>query len=119
MTTATPPHPLLSPFSPTLAPPKRSVRERLTGISRPDLAQQGLRCALVSFPPGEILPSDINRVLSDYSVQGDKATEIKAAVWQEALEAFLSDGRLAEDEQAYLGALRRLFDLGQDTVEAI
>ena len=117
MTTGTPP--VLSPFSPTAPPPRRTVSERVIGVSRADLAQQRLRHVLATYLPSEILPSDINRIMSDYVVHQDVANTVKATVWQEALEAFLIDGRLADDEQAYLSALRKLFDLGQDSIEAI
>src|SRR4051812_38815960 len=118
--TSIPTRPVLTPFTPTTPPPPRSYSDRILRTARPELAKQELRYILAGLPPKEILPSDVNRVLSDYAVpQGAATTQLKAELWQEAFEAFLNDGRLAQEEQAYLADLRRLFDLGQDTIEAI
>jgi hypothetical protein len=119
MTTISPPRPLFSPFSPTAAPPARRFGERLLGSTQPDLAEQELRFILAGVRPSEILPSDINRILSHYAVRDEAAIDMKARLWKEALEAFLKDGRLASEEQAYLDELRRLFDLGQDAIDKI
>jgi stage V sporulation protein K len=119
MTTTAPSRPPFSPFSPMTAPPKRGFADRLVGTGRPEFAQQSLRNVLACLHPSEVLPSVVERALREYGVQGNQATELKTALWREALEAFLSDGKLAEEEHAYLAALRRLFDLGQDSIEAV
>jgi Holliday junction resolvasome RuvABC ATP-dependent DNA helicase subunit len=117
--TSVPVRPILTPFTPTNPPPARSYSDRILRTARPELAKQELRYILAGLPPRDILPSDVNRVLSDYALPPDAATRLKAELWREAIQAFLDDGRLAQEEQEYLADLRWLFDLGQDKIEAI
>ena len=100
---------LLSPFSPDSEPRERRFAERLASTSRPKLAEKKIKNILATVHPGEVLPSVVERTMDEFDLGNAEAVGLKTALWDQALEAFLTGGELAEAEVAYLRALRQLF----------
>src|SRR3954451_14158087 len=100
---------LLSPFSPVSELPERRFAERLGTTSRPKLAEKKIKKILATVHPSEVLPSVIEHTMNEFGLGNAEAGGLKTALWDQALEAFLIGGKLAEAEVAYLRALRRLF----------
>ena len=107
------------PFAGSSQPRERNWLERLFRISRPELAEQAIAALFGSESPMAVGESRVTEILQRYRALGRRARVVARRVWSRALETFLADNALSDDELTYLDRLSRLLDVGYDDVEAI
>ena len=78
-------------------------------VRRVQASKKKVKNILATVHPGEVLPSVVERTMDEFGLGNAEAVGLKTALWDQALEAFLTGGKLAESEVAYLRALRQLF----------
>lgn len=105
-----------SPFRSSITLSEPGVFARLFRRSRPEFAEHLLRDTLSKRRPDEISPREIADIITRCHLTGKQAHFLLLTIWSTALEKFLTDDVLSDPELAYLCALRRLFDLGEDDI---
>ena len=109
---------LQPPFAPQRPPPV-SWWKRVLKTETPHAVAVEIQNRLAEVHPADLHPVQIRRILSRYRMNQAQQQGILRDLYEHALNAFLDDDRLTDEETDYLFELRRLFDLGEDDVMEI
>lgn len=101
----------------THVPPERSRLERLRGTARPDLLRLALEQLLRAWEPLEVSHEDVGALERLYGVDAHEASTLRKQLFEDVLQAFLSDGALSSVEQRYLLDLKRALGLTRPDVQ--
>lgn len=109
---------VLSPFTATQTPPRRTFLERLFLRSRPDLFAQALETLLAGSPVSRITRRQVEELRECYGLKERHGQSVCDRLWRKAFVALLDDARLTDAEYGYLTALRNPLDIAEATVIA-
>ena len=107
-----------SPFKGCLPPPERSVMERLTGKSRPDLAKDAIKATLAEPNQATVSSTTFDTLIHRYGLSETEKRSVQCDTYKAAVGAFLArDGALSDGHRAFLETLRGLLNLGSDEAQ--
>lgn len=100
-----------TPFQagPEVAP--RGAVARFFRVGTKGTARQDLINLLAGTPINEITPSIISDVIRKHRVSAGGTRELLRDLWRDAVQEFLKDDVLSDEEMAYLGELRHVLTL--------
>lgn len=108
-----------SPFTARLAPSPRGFFAKLLFQSAPADARRAITNRLATTPVGSVGAAEVSADLTAFGVHGNDAREVLLAVWREAVETFLSDDIVTDDESRYLADLRRALGLTEPELRKV
>lgn len=105
-----------SPFRVPDPPPRPSILRRWLRPTPDAVAVKLLQHLLTMHSPTALSPEYVLRQLREYGIAEARAAGICAQVWTEAFKTFVADDQISDSEAAYLAALRRPLNIGEDVV---
>lgn len=109
----------LSPYVLRSTPAPRGFFAKVFLQSAPHDARRAVSNRLATSPIRSITTSDISADLTAFGASGKAARQVLLEVWREAVERFLSDDMITDDEAGYLAQLRRLLGLTDPEVLSV
>lgn len=110
-----------SPFTARAAPSPRGFFAKLFLQSSPADARRAITNRLAATPIRSVGAADVSADLITFGVRGKEARGVLLSIWREAVEQFMRDDLVTDDESRYLADLRRSLGLTESelrTVEA-
>lgn len=109
----------LAPFSLRSDPPPRTLLAKLFRKSAPTDARRAITNRLAKLPLASVGPGEISTDLQLYAVRGKQVRDVLLSIWREAVEHFLSDERISNEEATYLADLRRVLGLSDSELRTV
>ena len=96
-----------------------SFIDRVFRRQRPDLAAIALENVLADAQPTAISINAVNSIAQRYHLTPSARDRVSSGLFAKAYRAVIADDVISDDEVTYLLALRRLLNIGEDTVIAL